>query len=265
MDADVTERIGLGMVEAWRDRVSHIDGHALYGWDGLLVALSNLPDDELNVTLVEREPEDPLGALSRAEWWFRSHGRRLGLELERGRHPAVEQAARMLGLFPAVTRRAMAAVVAELAPPAPPDGIELRRVRTPEDLSAMVELEVQVFGTERRVAERLLGPGALARTRTRMSIATLDGGPVAMAYVHVHAGAVGVFGVGTVERFRRRGIGTAVTAFAIAEVAEVADLVWLQPTTLGRGVYQAMGFRPVAQWQVWLLPAARGTEHGHGV
>lgn len=140
MSREVRERIAVGMVEAWRDRVSHVEGHAIYEWDGLLVALSNLPDDELNVALVRREPEDPLGALSRAEWWFGSHGRRLGLELERGRHPALEQAARMLRLYPAVTRSAMAVAVAEVAPPSPPEGVSLRRVRTPEDLSAMVSL-----------------------------------------------------------------------------------------------------------------------------
>jgi predicted GNAT family acetyltransferase len=115
------------------------------------------------------------------------------------------------------------------------------------------------------VAERLLGPRALERSRIRMFLATLDARPVAMAYVHLHEGAIGVFGVGTVERYRRRGIGTAVTAFAIAEVGEGADLAWLQPTALGRGVYQAMGFRPVVQWQVWMLPAAaRGHVPAHG-
>ncbi|HEX6230423.1 MAG TPA: GNAT family N-acetyltransferase [Actinomycetota bacterium] len=265
MDGDVAERIARGMVEAWRDRVSHIEGHAIYEADGLLVALSNLPDDELNVALVELEPQDPLGALSRAEWWFRSHGRRLGVELERGRHPAIERAARMLGLFPAVTRPAMAAAVAELGPPVPPEGVAFRRVETPEDLSAMVDLEVEIFGTERSVAERLLGPRALERTRTRMTIATLEGEPVAMAYVHVHDGAIGVFGVGTVDRLRRRGIGTAVTASAIGQARGEADLAWLQPTALGRGVYEAMGFRPVAHWQVWMLPAARRHAHAHGV
>lgn len=265
MPREVTERVALGMVEAWRDRVSHIDGHAIYEWDGLLVALSNLPDDELNVTLVEREPEDPLGALSRAEWWFRSHGRRLGVELERGRHPAVERAARMLGLYPAVTRPAMAAAVSEFGPALPPEGVAFRRVETAEDIRAMVDLEVEIFRTEREVAERLLGPRALERTRTRMTIATLQGEPVAMAYVHVHARAIGVFGVGTVERHRRRGIGTAVTAFAIAEAGDDADLAWLQPTALGRGVYEAMGFRPAAQWQVWMLPSAGRQAHEHGV
>jgi len=264
MPREVTERIALGMVEAWPDRVSHIEGHAIYGWDGLLVALSNLADDELNVTLVEREPEDPLGALSRAEWLFRAHGRVLGVELERGRHPALERAARMLGLYPAVTRPAMAAEVADLAPPAPREGVSFRRVRTREVLAAMVELEVEIFPTERDVAERLFGPRTLERTGTRMSIATVEGRAVAMAYVHVHEGAIGVFGVGTLPTFRRRGIGGAITAFAIDEASEGADLAWLQPTALGRSVYEAMGFRPVAMWQVWTLPAAR-RERAHGV
>ncbi len=264
MPREVTERIALGMVEAWRDRVSHIDGHAIYEWDGLFVALSNLPDDELNVGLVERAPEDPLGALSRAEWLFRTHGRSLGIELERGRHPGLERAARMFGLYPAVTRPAMAVALAELAGSDPPQGVSFRRVRSREDLAGMVSLEVEVFRTDPSVASRLLGPRTLERTRTHMSIAVVDGEPVAMAYVHVHAGAIGVFGVGTVPAFRRRGIARAITAFAIHEASEGADLAWLQPTALGRSVYEAMGFRPVVMWQVWTLPAAR-RERVHGV
>ena len=120
----------------------------------------------------------------------------------------------------------------------------------------MASLEVLIFGTEPSVASRLLGPAALERPRIRMSVALLDGDPVAMAYVHVHEGALGVFGVGTVERLRRRGIGTAVTAYAIHEAGGGADLAWLQPTTRGLHVYEAMGFRPVSQWQVWVLPSA---------
>jgi GNAT superfamily N-acetyltransferase len=73
-----------------------------------------------------------------------------------------------------------------------------------------------------------------------------------MAYVHVHERALGVFGVATVPDRRRRGIGTAVTEHAVRMSSPGADLAWLQPSEMGRPVYGSMGFRAIAEWQVWI-------------
>jgi ribosomal protein S18 acetylase RimI-like enzyme len=256
MSREVAERIADGMVAAWRHRVGHLEGHLLRTEDGVVTCLSNLPDEELNVALVERQPEDPLGALSRSEWLFRAHGHAFGVEIERGRHPGVDRAVRTLGLIVGLARPAMAIPVEDLPQPDPPEGVEVRRVTTPGELAPIAELEVRVFGTRREVAERLLGPTMLGVAGVRIYRAARDGEPVGFAWTSVHEGAVGVFGVGTLPEHRRSGIGTTVTRFAVHD-APGADLAWLQPTGMGRPLYESMGFAAVAEWQVWVRPGPR--------
>ena len=242
------------MVAAWRARVSHIEGHALYEHDGVVVALSGLPDPELSVALIEREPADAIEALGRAEWWFRAHGGDLGIDVERGRHASVERAIVMMRLERVVSRPAMSVALDRVAPPAAIPGLELRRVEALKDLEEMVRLETAAFGTAPEVAARLLAPSALERPDVRLYVGALESEVVAMSYIHEHERALGVFGVATAPEARRRGIGTAITAFSVLDAGPDVDLAWLQPSQMGLPVYARMGFDLVAEWEVWVRP-----------
>jgi GNAT superfamily N-acetyltransferase len=252
MSRAVNERIAEGMVAFWRDRVRHLDGHAIHEVDGLVVCLSNLPDDAQNVALIEREPVDARAALADAERVFDAHGRSLGLYVERGRHPSVESEFRAIGLEVATARPAMAVGVDYVEPPQVPGGVEVVRVTEPGLLAALVDVEVASFGTERPVAEGLFAPSQLGLPNVRICAAIADGRAVAQAWTNTWRGAVGIFGVGTVPELRHRGIGSAITAFAIDDVRDEADLAWLQSTEMGQPLYERMGFRPVSDWDVWV-------------
>ncbi|MEX2202605.1 MAG: hypothetical protein WD965_00800, partial [Actinomycetota bacterium] len=97
MSRDIQERIATGMVAFWRDRVRHLPGHVIHETDGVVVCLTGLEDDEQNTALIEREPEDAAAALATAEHVFRGHGRSIGVDVERGRHPDVDAALRAMG------------------------------------------------------------------------------------------------------------------------------------------------------------------------
>lgn len=259
MSREVSGRIAAGMVAAWRDRVRHLAGHAIHEFDGVVVCLSNLPDDDQNVALIEREPADVRSSLAGALGMFEAHGRSPGFDLARGRHPDVEDALRGMGLDVVATRPAMAMPVDRIEALHVPDRVEIVRANDAEILEGLVDVEVASFGTDRTIAERLLSPAQLSFPSVRLYAAVADRRAVAQAYTHTVAGAVGIFGVATLPEFRRRGIGTAITAFAIDDVRERADLAWLQATESGRPLYEGMGFRQVADWDVW----ARG-EHDDG-
>jgi GNAT superfamily N-acetyltransferase len=250
---ELADRIASGVAAAWRNRVRHLEGHVLGSRDGVLVCLSMLPADDQNVTVIEREPKDALATLAWAERLVEMQGRTFGIELEPGRHPDVDRAVRELGLGVVVARPAMAIRVADLAPPAPPAGVTVRRVVDPADLAMVAGLEMRVFGTEPDVAERMLGPSMLEAPGIRVVLATLEGAPAGFAWTSLREAAVGVFGVAVAPELRRRGIGRAVTAFA-AHNASSADLAWLQPTEMGRPLYESMGFEPVSEWEVWVRP-----------
>lgn len=249
---EIEERIATGMVAFWRDRVRHLPGHVLHEVDGVVVCLTGLDDDEQNTALIEREPEDAADALLEAEGVFRAHGRSFGIDIERSRHPDVDAALRAMGLEMVATRPAMAVRAQDLEPAQVPEGVEIVRVTDPELLSDLVDVEVGAFETDRAVAEGLLAPSQLSLPNVRLYAALADGRAVAQAVTNTQAGAVGVFGVATLPEHRRRGIGTAITAFAIDDVREEADLAWLQSSEMGRSLYERMGFRSVSDWDVWV-------------
>jgi ribosomal protein S18 acetylase RimI-like enzyme len=259
MSREVADRIAAGMVAAWRRRVRHVPGHVIRSVDGVIVCLSNLAED-LNAALIVREPRDAVRALSRAGRLFEAHAQPFGVEVEAGRHRAIDGAMRSLGLVVAVARPAMAIAVEDLAPPKPPGGVEIHRVSTSEEVAAVADLEVRVFETRRAVAERFIAPSMLEVAGARLYLARADGEPVGFAWTSVHDGAVGVFGVATLPEHRRRGIGTAVTSFAIHDAPRL-DLAWLQPTEAGRPLYGSMGFARASDWEVWVRPEG-GSDRG---
>jgi predicted GNAT family acetyltransferase len=247
---DATERIATGTVEAWRDRVRHLEGHVIDEVDGIVVCLSNLPAPDQQAALVEREPMDTMRALADAEAIFRANGQSFGILVQRRRHESVDRALREYGTV-VMTEPAMAIRVADVSPAVVPAGVEIVPVTDAELLGRLVDVEVRSFGSKRTVAERLLGPGQLALPAVRFYAALLDGRPVAQAYTHTVNGAISVWGVATLPELRGRGIGTAITAFAILDAPGV-EFAWLMATPDGRSMYERMGFRHVSDWDVWV-------------
>jgi GNAT superfamily N-acetyltransferase len=146
----------------------------------------------------------------------------------------------------------MAATIAGLPDGATPAEVEIRSVAHATDLAAVRAVEVDTFGTPPEVAERFVGPSMLAEDHVRMFTAWIDGEPVGEASAYRTGTAVGIFGVGVLERARRRGIGTALTLTAARAFGDAADLTWLQPSAMAEGMYGRLGFRSVSRWEVWV-------------
>jgi GNAT superfamily N-acetyltransferase len=250
---DLRERIVAAGLEGERVRAEVVEGGETLEVDGLLVSLSNLPASELNGTRVIREPDDAPTALDAARAVFRGRGHPFfGIEVEVGRHPAVEKAIRAAGLRRVDGWPTMAAPVALLPAEIAPVGVEIREVWHEEDLEAVRSVEVATFGTPRDIAERFVGVQMLADHRVRMFTAWIDGEPVGEASAYLLHDTVGVFGVGVVEQARRRGIGAALTLRAGRAFGARTDLAWLQPSGMARRMYEGLGFRPVSDWEVWI-------------
>jgi ribosomal protein S18 acetylase RimI-like enzyme len=146
----------------------------------------------------------------------------------------------------------MAADVADLETPHPPDGLVVERVLGPEGLDAVASVDGAAFGSDAAMVRRFLGDGVLRDPAQRVFLGRLDGAPVACAETTTIDGTIGVFGVATVPEVRRRGFGAAVTAHAIADRTGEADLDVLDESVLGFGVYERLGFRSVSTWEVWV-------------
>jgi ribosomal protein S18 acetylase RimI-like enzyme len=72
----------------------------------------------------------------------------------------------------------------------------------------------------------------------------LDGRPVATATVLLAGGIAGIFDVSTVPEARQRGLGTAMTVAALQfGRAHGYEIAFLQPSAMGRHLYERLGFR----------------------
>jgi ribosomal protein S18 acetylase RimI-like enzyme len=249
---DLADRIAAASLEGERVRADVVEGGEVLEVDGLLVAFSNLPAPELNGTRVIREPDDAPAALDAARAVFRSRGHPFfGIEIEVGRHPAMESAVRAAGLRRVEQWPAMAVSIALLPDEEVVAGVEIRHVREEQELDAVRAVEVAAFGTPTEIAERFVGRKMLEDPHVRMFTAWIDGEPVGEASAYLLHDTVGIFGVGVVESARRRGIGAALTLRATRAFDDRTDLAWLQPSDMARRMYEGQGFRRVSDWEVW--------------
>lgn len=130
-----------------------------------------------------------------------------------------------------------------------PDGVELREVTDPEGVRQVVEVHERAFGTDssdlgRRLLDRLAAdPGTVTAV-----LALADGVPVSAARLELYPGThfAGLWGGGTVEEWRGRGLYRALVAHR-ARVAAAHGHRWLQvdaaPTS--RPILQRLGFVPL--------------------
>jgi GNAT superfamily N-acetyltransferase len=87
---------------------------------------------------------------------------------------------------------------------------------------------------------------------TRFWVGFVDGRPVATAAAHVAAGVNNVEMVATLDGWRGKGFGAAVTwAATTADPTLPAILI---ASDLGRPVYERLGYTALTRWTMWLRP-----------
>lgn len=253
--SDAGERIALGFVEAERQRRANVPGAEIIEVQGLLLAFANVPDPPVNSALVISEPSDASRALAAAEAEFTGRDRVFGMDVAVARHASVDRAVRSAGLSLLFSWPAMAVRVDDLPLPKLPEGVRVEPVTDGRGAAAVARVEVALLdpaeadgGTD--VAERFYGPASLGPKGARTLVAYEGGEPVGIASAHLHQGAVGILGVGVVPGARRRGIASAISVMAARTFP--ADLAWLHAAAGARGVYAGLGFREVAEWEVWV-------------
>lgn len=90
---------------------------------------------------------------------------------------------------------------------------------------------------------------------SRFLVGYLDGEPVAGAEIHLAAGVAGLYGVVSLERWRRRGFGTAATVAALGLAAAAgARRVVLQASADGAPLYRRLGFSTVGHYTEFAIP-----------
>jgi hypothetical protein len=209
---------------------------------GVAIACCGLPVAELNWGFL-KPPYEGLDATAAAVRSYFSE-RKLDFRLAfRGDHRAAVRALEASGWqrksdpTPTMTSAIPASV------PAPSRGLEIREVRTAEELAPYREAAFQGFGYPVKAAPLFLNEGLLTLPQVRLFAGRVEGSVVATSMLIATGTVAGIYWVATLEEHRGRGYGEAVTWAAVAGGAELGCRhASLQASKLGRPVYARMGF-----------------------
>lgn len=135
-------------------------------------------------------------------------------------------------------------------------GLQVDVVTEAAQLREVERVDVLAFseGESSEPAEPFYATPLLADPRVRIWLGRVDGEPAAIAVSYATDDSVGVYGVSTVPRYRRRGYGAQLTALAAR--SELGLPACLQPSAAGLATYTRLGFRPVGRLRHWVRESA---------
>jgi ribosomal protein S18 acetylase RimI-like enzyme len=218
--------------------------------DDIVAVTSGLPVRAYNQAFTWRVPADPVASFTAARQYLERH-------VPKSRLRALESFAIDDQLF------ASAGFVRDggiptltlhpLDPPPPAPDVDIRAVADEAALAQLVSLLAETFEMPRDVIERVFPPPLLNDRAWRGYIAFAGGQAVATAQLYVSAGVAGIYYVGTLEAYRRRGLGEAVTWQPVRDgVAAGCDMAGLQASPEGQPVYERMGFKQTGYYRTYI-------------
>ena len=245
-------------IELWTRSTTLVPGGAQGREGPVLWISSGIAAAFANQVLVDREGADA-ASIERAVAELRRRGHPFEVRIRRGPDERLVPAIEALGLREDADQAspAMAFEPIDAANAPAPEGLDIRPVVDADGLAAHVQVVSEAFGLPVELARRLFPLEGLAVPGFTAFVGHHEGRPVASSFAFTAREVVGVYNVGTLEPVRRRGFAAAMTARAIADgAARGATVATLQTSDMGRGVYEAMGFRVVQEFRVFVEPGA---------
>jgi len=223
---------------------------------GFVLTDSGLPCDTFNAVCRARlTPPGAEAAISEAVGWFTRAGRPFSWWVGPADTPSNLGALLESGgrLEPSETELAMALDLTGLETGnSTPRGLDIQPVTTAAQVRAFAEINAANWSPPDPWVlhfYEVATPVLLARdSPIRLYLGYLDGAPVATAELTTSAGVVGLYNVATLEAYRRRGIGSAMTLRPLLDAArDGRRTAVLQAAPDGVGVYRRIGFVPYGE------------------
>lgn len=135
-----------------------------------------------------------------------------------------------------------------------PEGLTIEPVNTSESLEEWLTAETVGFEIEEAEIEGFnalrRGMGFGAHLPFLRFLGKLNNVPVATATLVQGGGVAGIYDISVVPDARRQGIGAAITLAALREGQTLGyRYAVLQPTEMGKPLYESLGFRTVCTYQ----------------
>lgn len=138
--------------------------------------------------------------------------------------------------------------------PKPPDGLTIKRVTTGSELEAFERASIQGFADADEPPDdyQPFTQHAVATLDDRNMVylnAYMDGQVVAGVIAHITDGMLGIYGLSTLLRYRRRGYARALIHACIALRPDLSASVHPDPESVP--IYTEIGFQPAGDIAVW--------------
>ncbi len=132
-------------------------------------------------------------------------------------------------------------------------GLDVRSISDETTLGDHTGLVAGAFDWDRHELASVFTPALLADPAWLGWVGYLDNEPVCTAQLVLDGSTAGIYYVATAEQHRGKGYGGLISRRAVDEAARRSSLmVGLQPSPLGRPVYERIGFRVVAEYETYV-------------
>lgn len=224
-------------------------------YDGIALAATDFPVPWLNLAVAVRTPNEPERALAWVAAAFAERSVPWLLYAADAEAAAIAPAAARFGLVADHTEPGMALSPLPDAPACPVELI-IRRVETPDLLAAYQAVFTEAYEVTQALSEAAFSPAVAATPGHTMYVGYVDGRPVTITNRVTTHRIAGIFAVGTIPEYRRRGLAGAMVLRAAADGrAEGCITSYLQSWEMGVGVYRGIGFRPIVTYNSWHAPS----------
>jgi len=233
---------------------STVDGGEVRERDGLLIAASGLPLAFFNVAFITRPLPEPEAQVSEAIRYFEARGLPYQFSIREGMDEATERVAKAHGLQESRLMPCMAlAPLTETAIESCPLSVAV--VEDAETLAKHAEVLAAGFGMPQELASRMMHPRWLHNLDARFYVGYLGKLPVATSALVLTHRVAGVYSVATLERYRRRGYGAAMTLHAVRDGARLGCAVAaLQTSQMGYPLYEKLRFQRFGNYRLLWRP-----------
>lgn len=166
--------------------------------------------------------------------------------------PAVADMAEAAGLDPTATTMPGMAYAPLAGLPADADA-DVREVTHSAHLGDFASVAGEAFGAPPEAAATLAPASTLDDDRCRWFVGYVDGDPAACGQLLRTTDVAGVYAIGVRERFRRRGLGAAISRAVLAAGRDLGCSIGvLQASPMGDPIYRRMGFETVTRYRLFV-------------